>query len=294
MFRLMVAFTLGLLVPVAVQAAQRSPRMSGLPPTTVLVDELYDFVPTASDPDGDALMFTIANQPRWATFNKYNGRLLGTPRAGEDGSYTDIRISVTDGNSTVPLLAFTVNVRPNPDGSAPRISGSPQTAVRVDELYDFTPTASDADGDALTFTIDNQPRWATFNKYNGRLLGTPRSGEEGSYSDIQIAVTDGRSTVAMQQFTVAIEAIANGSATLSWLPPTQNTDGSPLTDLAGYWIYLGHGPGLLARTHFLNQPGLTRFVVENLSPKVWHFAMTAVDSSGSESGLSATVSKAVY
>ncbi len=294
MFRLLVGFTLGLLMVFASQAAQRSPRISGSPPTTVLVDEVYDFVPIASDPDGDALIFTIANQPRWATFNKYNGRLLGTPRAGEEGSYPEIRISVTDGTSTVTMGGFAVKVRPNPDGSSPRISGSPTPTVRVDELYDFTPTASDADGDALTFTIENQPRWATFNKYDGRLLGTPRTGEEGSYADIQIAVTDGQSTVAMQRFTVAVQAIANGSATLSWLPPTQNTDGSPLTDLAGYWIYLGASPGALARTLYLNQPGLTRFVVGNLSPKVWHFAMTAVDSTGSESGLSAPVSKAVY
>lgn len=294
MFRLLGGFTLGMFMAFASQAGQKSPRISGSPPTSVLVDEVYDFMPTASDPDGDTIMFTISNQPRWATFNKYNGRLLGTPRAGEEGGYPDIVISVTDGSATVPLRAFTVKVRPNPDGSAPRISGSPPTTARIDEVYDFMPSASDADGDALTFMIENQPSWAVFNKYNGRLLGTPRAGEERSYGDIQIAVTDGRSTVAMQRFTVEVQAVSNGSASLSWLPPTQNTDGSPLTDLAGYWIYLGNSPGALARTHYLNQPGLTRFVVENLSPKVWHFAMTAVDLTGIESGLSATVSKTIY
>ena len=40
---------------------------------------------------------------------------------------------------------------PGSTNSAPRISGNPATAVTVGDAYSFKPTASDADGDSLTF-----------------------------------------------------------------------------------------------------------------------------------------------
>jgi len=35
----------------------------------------------------------------------------------------------------------------------------------------------------------------------------------------------------------------NGTALLSWTAPTENSDGSPLTDLAGYKIHYGSSHG---------------------------------------------------
>jgi len=84
-----------------------------------------------------------------------------------------------------------------------------------------------------------------------------------------------------------------GSATLSWYPPTQNVGGSALTNLAGYRIYYGSVANALNQRIELDNPGLTRFVVEDLSPARWHFAMTAVNSRGVESKRSTTVSKTI-
>jgi len=86
---------------------------------------------------------------------------------------------------------------------------------------------------------------------------------------------------------------APGSATLSWYPPTQNVGGSALTNLAGYRIYYGRADNALNQRIELDNPGLTRYVVEDLSPAKWHFAMTAVNSRGVESKRSATVSKTI-
>ncbi len=33
-----------------------------------------------------------------------------------------------------------------------------------------------------------------------------------------------------------------GAATVAWIPPTRNSDGSTITDLAGYTIYYGTSP----------------------------------------------------
>ena len=74
-----------------------------------------------------------------------------------------------------------------------------------------------------------------------------------------------------------------GSATLSWYPPTENADGSYLDDLAGYRIYYGTNAKSLDLSITIDNPGLTRYVIENLSPAMWHFVMTSVNAKGAES-----------
>ena len=86
---------------------------------------------------------------------------------------------------------------------------------------------------------------------------------------------------------------AAGAATLSWNPPTQNADGSQLGNLAGYRIYYGKRATRLDRYVDIDNPGLTRYMVENLAPARWHFAMTSVNLQGIESQRTKTVSKRV-
>jgi len=72
----------------------------------------------------------------------------------------------------------------------------------------------------------------------------------------------------------------SGSALVSWLRPTRRTDGSVLTNLAGYQIRFGTHPWMLDRTIWLDDPGLTSYLVEGLGPGNWFFALVAVDSDG--------------
>ena len=85
----------------------------------------------------------------------------------------------------------------------------------------------------------------------------------------------------------------SGTALLSWTPPTENTDSSLLTDLAGYKIYYGTSPGSYSDTITINNPGLTSYLVENLASADWYFVMTSFNSNGTESGHSYEVSKSV-
>jgi hypothetical protein len=170
-----------------------------------------------------------------------------------------------------------------PSNRAPTISGSPPTSLRVDERYDFTPTASDPDGDELAFVVSNAPSWATFESGSGRLHGTPGAGDVGQFEQITIVVSDGAAEAALEPFSISVNQVANGSVTLSWNPPTTSADGSAITDLAGYRIYYGRAPNDLAQTVQINNPGTTRWVIENLSPATWYFSMTSVDDAGLES-----------
>jgi hypothetical protein len=184
---------------------------------------------------------------------------------------------------------------PPPGGAnrAPTISGSPLTSVLQGVAYAFQPSAADADGNALTFSIANRPSWATFNTGTGRLSGTPSASAVGTYANITISVTDGTASTSLGSFTIQVVGTATGSATLSWSPPTQNSDGSPLTNLAGYRVYWGTSQGNYPNSVLLNNAGLTSYMVEQLTPATWYFAMTAVNTNGAESQVSNMASKQV-
>ncbi len=78
-----------------------------------------------------------------------------------------------------------------------------------------------------------------------------------------------------------------GAVTLSWLPPTKNTDGSTLTDLSGYKIFYGTSPDALTKRIDLKNAGLTSYVIENLAVgRDYYFAITAINSSDLQSEFS--------
>lgn len=80
------------------------------------------------------------------------------------------------------------------------------------------------------------------------------------------------------------------NVTLSWEPPTQNSDGSALTDLVGYKIHYGTASQDYTATLALDNPGLTRYVVDSLPAGKYYFAVAAYNSKGLESSLSDEVS----
>ncbi len=84
-----------------------------------------------------------------------------------------------------------------------------------------------------------------------------------------------------------------GSAELAWEMPTQNTNGTPLTDLAGYTIVYGTGPN--AMTHYvqLTDIGTTSYVIKGLGQGTWYFAVLSYTLSGANSALSNIAAKTI-
>lgn len=174
-----------------------------------------------------------------------------------------------------------------------QISGSPPTSVNVGAAYNFTPTASDPGGHTLTFSIQNAPSWATFNTSTGQLSGTPTATYAGTYSNIVISATDGNTSASLSPFAITVNQISNGSATINWTPPLYNTDGSALTDLAGYKIYYGTASNSLTQMVQVANAGVASYTLSNLTSGTWYFGVTAYDATGAESALSNVASKTV-
>ena len=173
----------------------------------------------------------------------------------------------------------------------PLIVGAPPGEVQVGSNYSFTPQATDSDGDSLTFSIENPPAWASFDTTTGTLTGTPGAAHEGTYENIVLSVTDGLENISMAPFSISVIAVASKSVTLAWTAPTENSDGSPLMDLAGYRIYYGVTEGDYPNEIIIENPGLSEYVVENLVEGTYYFVATSVNAEGVESDYSNVVAK---
>lgn len=177
--------------------------------------------------------------------------------------------------------------------AAPSLTGTVPLEVTAGDDFHFVPTASDSDGDALTFSISGLPRWASFDAVTGRLSGRPESGDVGTYSNIYISVFDGTDTVRIGPFAIIVSDTTYGSVTLSWTAPMANEDGSPLTDLDGYRLYWRKTSGNHAGSITIDNESITTYVVENIPSGAYEFVGTSFNTAGVESRYSNPVTKIV-
>jgi hypothetical protein len=87
------------------------------------------------------------------------------------------------------------------------------------------------------------------------------------------------------------KASDGGTLVVSWQAPTQNTDGSPLTDLSGYTIRYGTEPGVYTQTMPVDDPTATHAVIHGLKPGTRYFVTIAANNKAGAESAPATGSK---
>jgi hypothetical protein len=272
--------------------------ISGSPATSVTTGQSYAFTPTATDSLGRTLVYAISNRPAWASFNTSSGQLSGTPGTGDAGTYSNIVIAVSDGWKNATLPAFSIQViasQPAASQPLPTISGTPPTTDVAGSAYSFRPSASGPSGMTLSFSVQNKPAWANFSIASGLLSGTPTTAQTGAYGNIVISVSDGQASSALPAFGITVTApvATTGSATVGLTPPTQNSDGSALTNLAGMRVYYGTSPSSLNQKIQLAGTAPMTYTISNLASGTWYFGATAYTTSGTEGAMSALATLAL-
>jgi hypothetical protein len=123
---------------------------------------------------------------------------------------------------------------------------------------------------------------------------TPVSSTTNSSAAASAASSTGTTTVASSNKT-STNAVSteSGSATLDWMPPTENSDGTVLTNLAGYTVYYGTSPSDMTQSVKITNPGLASYTMSNLPSGTWYFAVTSYSSAGIESTRSGVVSTTI-
>jgi hypothetical protein len=191
-------------------------------------------------------------------------RVNGQPAtAALDTAVNRLRSQPTSApTASVPITAGMIHRVLDGIAAAGSIASSPELTALEQSLRTFTPgmTSSAAAGalpaDGTAFAPALQ-----------RITA-------GAARDIDTVIATDRSSS---------RALGPRAATLSWMPPTQNADGSPLTDLAGYRVHWGNQSRGYTGSATISNPGITRFVVEGLGSGQYYFAITALNAKAVES-----------
>lgn len=154
---------------------------------------------SASDADGDALVYALTTSPQQGTLTGTAPQLVYTGRPNFFGS-DGFTFSVTDssGASSTGAIAITVsNVNDAPVTSSQTISTAQNSSVVI------TLTAQDVDGDALSWSVI-QPQFGSLSGTAPQFTYTPAPGFSGT-DTIAFTVSDGLATASG---TVTITVIA--------------------------------------------------------------------------------------
>ncbi|WP_236822609.1 retention module-containing protein, partial [Andreprevotia sp. IGB-42] len=143
----------------------------------------------ATDADGDALTFSKATDPAHGSVTvDANGGWTYTPAKDYNGN-DSFTVTVSDGKGGTDTITVNVGVTP--------VNDAPVGADRAVTTLEDTPvsgvlTATDADGDALTFTKGTDPAHGTVTVgANGNWTYTPASNYNGNDS-FTVTVSDGK------------------------------------------------------------------------------------------------------
>ncbi|MCF2860027.1 Ig-like domain-containing protein [Pseudoalteromonas sp. SMS1] len=156
----------------------------------------------ANDPLGTPIGVVVETMPKFGLLSGEFPELSYTPNMNFTGQ-DSFTYKLVQGDKVSDLVTVTLMVTAEND--APEIYGQPNSQITALQGYVFTPDYADVDGDPLQFSIENLPRWATFNTSNGSLQGTPNNDDVGTYSDVKISVSDGEYTTSLPEFSIEVK-----------------------------------------------------------------------------------------
>ncbi len=179
----------------------------------------------------------------------------------EPGSYI-VTLTVTDtsGNRDTDTCMVTVNA---PINRAPILNPIGDKSINEGSLLEFAISASDPDGDHLTYSADNLPVGATFDPATRTFSWTPDYGQSGSYPDVHFEVTDGYRTDTED---ITITVISSATTEYIWLEAEDADEINPLMEITsdpsasgGSYIWVPDGGGWKG-------PGYARYIITITTP----------------------------
>jgi hypothetical protein len=249
-------------------------------------DETVSFTATANDQeDGD-----LAQNILWSS--SIDGQLgsgshlIATLSQGTH----QITARVTDSDNATSEATISISVT--------HVNAAPSLTI-------LSPTNGSQFGEGTTVTLSGSADDAEDGDLSSSIMWvSDLDGVLGTGASIDVQLTSGTHTITAtvtdsegsseeQLVSLTINA-TSGVATVTWTPPTENTDNSPLTDLAGFKIYYGVDQNQLTETLVIEDPNATSWDISELAENTtYYFAVTAFNSQGVESELSNIVSKTI-
>jgi hypothetical protein len=184
-------------VSIVVNLANRPPVFATISNSIVTAGDALNFKVSASDPDGDSLTYSATDLPAGASFDPTTQNFSWPQTVS--GSYT-VQFTVSDGqiSATAPAVITVYPTRDRP----PVMSAIPSYSVSVGKRVSFTVTATDPDGDALTYSASNLPEGSSFNSNTNKFSWIPTVTE--TYS-IMFTVSDSGGLIDSKTVTIIVQ-----------------------------------------------------------------------------------------
>ena len=201
-------------ITINITDVNEAPNWTSADQITINEDETAEHTLAATDPENNPLTYSADNLPSWITLT--NNKLTFNPTQTEVGEH-NLTLKVSDGtNQTTQTFKVTVkNVN-----DAPVWTSANTITMNEKATLEHNLTATDEDGDSLTYSADNLPSWITL--ANNKLTLKPRASEIGTHT-ITVKVSDGTVTVP-QTITITVNNV-NDAPVITSTPNETSTKG---------------------------------------------------------------------
>jgi len=180
-----------------------------------------------------------------------------------------------------------------PGGAASQSAVVTVAAIPPSVSFGASPTTIPSGATSLlTWTSSNANSCTASGGWSGSLpISGSRSTAALTTKTTYTITCTGSAGSATESATVSVESSTSGTATLSWSPPTANTNGTPLTPLSGYTIFYGTSATHLTHSIFVSGANTVSYEIKGLTAGTWYFAVAADAKDGTQSAMSALGSK---
>jgi hypothetical protein len=170
------------------------PVITSTPIKTVNENSLYLYQVNANDEDDDLLNYRLVASPSWLAIGFRTGLVSGTaPNVNADTTF-NVNVEVSDEKS-ITRQTYALTVKNVPEANhLPVITSTPVKTVNENSLYLYQVTATDADGNALVYSLTERPSWLTINS-EGLISGTTPEQEADTNYNVVVQVSDGIGSV---------------------------------------------------------------------------------------------------
>lgn len=202
---------------VVVEHTNHAPVITSTPVTTGDDDSSYTYTVTATDPDGDSLIYLLTKAPAGMAIDSGTGAISWLPQR-QDVGLNNVNVTVSDGNGGTAGQAFTISI--SHINHKPEILSAPVTEATQGIKYYYDVGATDKDGDVLTYSLITSPDGMAINPATGTISWTPTNSQVGS-NNVVVRVRD--SSLYVEQSFAINAANVNDLPVIISLPPTAAT-----------------------------------------------------------------------
>ncbi len=193
---------------IKVDDGNRPPAIASRFPDAIPAGTPFSHQIEASDPDGDALIYSVASQASGMTINATGLVSWSSP---QPGTYPVV-VSVTDARGAGSRQQVVTKVE-----GAPVFGSRPVRSATVGDPYRYDATATDRDGDSVTYALAEGPAGMTVDPASGRVEWMPAT--PGRFP-VQLVASDPRGNTGVQSYHLYVSTTPNRPPVFTATPLT--------------------------------------------------------------------------